>query len=89
MTPDRTDPRIDILKLLQLREKYRGGPPPALSELVTALGTPMEVAKEACDALELEGYVVSNGGFEELRSSQGPSYLITDLGKWYLFQRES
>ena len=89
MTPDRNDPRIDILHLLQLREKYRGGPPPEMTEIVTALGSSMDVAKEACDALEVEGYIMSNGGFEKVRLSQGLSYLITDLGKWYLYQRQS
>lgn len=85
MMEDRADPGIEILKLLWLREQHRGGSLPEFHELVTAVRLPRDLVKEVCDGLAEDGYVANNNIVQEqLRAT----YFITDLGKWYLYQRE-
>lgn len=85
MEKNNTDVRLEILKLLRLRDEQGGSELPDLEDLVRALEIPKREVRRACDALEATGHVEGAHG---MGGDRNPSYFITNLGKAYLYEVE-
>ena len=79
------DPRMEILRLLRVRDEQVGEPLPTLDDLEKAIGLSRREVRRACDALEVVGHVEGAHG---MGGDNNPSYFITDGGKGYLYNQE-
>ena len=79
--PKTPDLRLQILRLLRLRDEQGPGPLAEIDDLVEGVEASTIEVRRACATLEVTGHVDATHSFDD----SNPGYYITDIGKAFLY----